>query len=111
MKPTFKERLKRLYDIVKKFVIDIIHKLEDKRNLAIFFCVLAVMSAPIWLFYLLAVVFDIKALYAVASVYWAFWAGPMTPFFPLCVAITLAIRKLLDRFLWNKNGESGNGKR
>lgn len=110
MKPTLKKRAKKLYGIIKRFVINILHQLEDKRNLAIFFCVLAVLSAPIWLFYTLAVMFDIKALYAVASVYWAFWAGPMTPFFPLCVAITLAIRKILDKLLWKKNDRGDKAK-
>ena len=110
MKPTLKERAKKLYGIIKRFVINILHQLEDKRNLAIFFYMLAVLSAPIWLFYTLAVMFDIKALYAVASVYWAFWAGPMTPFFPLCVAITLAIRKILDKLLWKKNDRGDKAK-
>jgi hypothetical protein len=34
----------------------------------------------------------------VASTYLVFWAGPFTPYFPLCIAITLGIKKLFDKF-------------
>ena len=32
-----------------------------------------------------------------ASAVLLFWAGPMTPFFPLCVAITLAIKRFFQK--------------
>ena len=32
----------------------------------------------------------------VASVTAAFWFGPLTPFFPLCIALTLSIKKVMQ---------------
>lgn len=32
-----------------------------------------------------------------ATAYLAFWAGPFTPFFPMCIAITLGIRRIVDK--------------
>lgn len=32
-----------------------------------------------------------------ASAYLVFWAGPFTPYFPLCIAITLSLKKLIEK--------------
>ncbi len=35
----------------------------------------------------------------------AFWAGPFTPFWPLCIAITLFIRKIIDSIIKPKKAK------
>ena len=59
--------------------------------------VVALMYTPVWGGYLLHILFGIKWGSVVATAYMAFWAGPFTPFFPLCIAITFAIKKLLEK--------------
>lgn len=33
------------------------------------------------------------------SIVTAFWVGPFTPFWPICIAITLTLRKIIDKFI------------
>ena len=42
-------------------------------------------------------VFKSKWAMGVASAYLVFWAGPFTPYFPLCIAITLSLKKLIEK--------------
>lgn len=52
---------------------------------------------PVWLGYILYFVFKSKWAMGVASAYLVFWAGPFTPYFPLCIAITLSLKKLIEK--------------
>lgn len=81
----------------KEFLISIWAQLKDKTNLIIFACVLVVVYAPTWLIGLLGLIFQNLGMIAFAGVYAAFWAGPFTPFFPVVIAITFAIRKIFDK--------------
>ena len=47
--------------------------------------------------YILYFVFKSKLAMGVASAYLVFWAGPFTPYFPLCIAITLSLKKLIEK--------------
>lgn len=38
----------------------------------------------------------------------AFWVGPFTPFWPLCIAITLFIRKLIEKIWLPKHNNNNN---
>ena len=82
---------------LKGFLSFIINELKNKSNIIIFICVLIVAYAPTWLSALLAIIFKNEYLWGVAVAYAAFWAAPFTPFFPLVIAITLAIRKIYDK--------------
>ncbi len=97
-KNTFSDTLKKLWAKLVRFVKGILRELGDIHNLLIFGIVVLVMTIPIWLLYLLGILLECTPLIAVGTVYWAFWMGPMTPFFPLCVAIALGLRKALDRY-------------
>lgn len=55
------------------------------------------MYTPVWGGYLLHILFKIKWGSVVATTYLAFWAGPFTPYFPLCIAITLGIKRLFEK--------------
>ena len=68
---------------------------KDGRTLVIFIIVLIVMYSPVWLGYLLYYIFKWKWSMIMATVVLTFWAGPFTPFFPLAIAITLFIKKII----------------
>lgn len=82
---------------IKAFFKNLITELKDKWNLLIFLIVLIVMYMPAWLPLLLGTLFKSAALIGIGSAVAVFWAGPFTPFFPLCVAITFAIRKIINK--------------
>ena len=92
------DTLKSLWAKLVKFAKGILRELGDIHNLTIFGIVVLFMSIPIWLLYLLGILLECTPLIAVGTVYWAFWLGPMTPFFPLCVAIALGVRRVIDRY-------------
>ncbi len=71
-----------------------------------FVIVVAVMYIPVWVGYLLHILFNIKWGSVVATAYIAFWAGPFTPFFPLCITITLGIKKMFENRKKNINNRS-----
>lgn len=66
---------------------------KDGRTLALLLVVIAAVYSPVWGGFLLHRIFRWKWALAVATACMVFWAGPGTPFFPLCVAITLSIKK------------------
>lgn len=70
---------------------------KDWHTVVIFVIVVVIMYTPVWGGYLCHAVFGWKWCSAVATAYLAFWAGPFTPYFPLCIAITLGIRRLIDK--------------
>ncbi len=73
-------------------------QLKDWHNLIILAVVTVVMTSPIWVCGILGFINNSAVLLGVAGGYFAFWLGPGTPFWPLCIAITLLIRKLLEKF-------------
>ena len=44
----------------------------------------------------------------IASAYLVFWAGPFTPYFPLCIAITLGLKKLIEKTKGRGKGNSAD---
>ena len=68
---------------------------KDWRILSIFLIVLVVMYAPVWLGYLFYFIFGFKWCMIMATAVLTFWAGPFTPFFPIVIAITLFIKKIM----------------
>lgn len=88
---------------IKDFFCSIWEQLKDKTNLIIFTCVLIVIYSPTWLVGLIGVIFQYVSLIAFSISYAVFWAGPFTPFFPIVIAITFTIRKIINKF--NNKGE------
>lgn len=82
---------------IKNFCKKIWEECKDRKTLTIFFIVVIVVYAPVWLDYILYFIFKYKLFLVIATACLAFWAGPGTPFFPLCIAITLAIKKMIKR--------------
>lgn len=63
----------------------------------IFIITFLILSAPIWLFYTLGIIFNNGWLIGIASAYWLFWIGPFTPFIPLCLGITAGVRGIIAK--------------
>lgn len=79
---------------IKDFFAWLWEQIKDWRTLIIFIIVVLIMYFPAYGFYILSLIFKNAWLAGAATLYLTFWAGPFTPFFPLCVVITLAIKKL-----------------
>lgn len=89
--------MKWLIAKVKSFCYWLWQECKDLRTLVLLGIVIVAMYSPVWGGYLMHFLFGWKWGSVMATAVLLFWAGPMTPFFPLCVAITLAIKKLLHK--------------
>lgn len=89
---------------IKAFFQGIWQECRDWRTLVILLIVAVVMYLPVWGGYLMYAVFGWKWCSAVSTAVLLFWAAPFTPFFPLCMGITLFIKKALK--LKDKKGIS-----
>lgn len=81
----------------KNFIKSILRQLKNKVNIIIFVIVLIITYSPVWLVGGLGFIFQDKAMLAIAIAYALFWAGPFTPYFPLCIGLTFIIRKIYDK--------------
>ena len=86
---------KKLWDKFKKFLFRIKTECRDLRTIVLFVIVCAVVYSPVWLGFTIFAVFGFKWALIAATTCCAFWAGPFTPFFPICIALTFAIKRLL----------------
>lgn len=82
---------------IKSFFYWLWQECKNWRTVALLAVVIAVMYSPVWGGFLLHALFGWKWAGIMASAVLLFWAGPMTPFFPLCVAITLAIKRFFQK--------------
>mgnify|MGYP001622954869 CR=1 FL=1 len=89
--------LLNLYDASVRLLRYVGAALKDARNWLIFAAVYAVMTAPTWAGWLLFLLTGNPWHLTYSSAYMAFWALPFTPLIPLCIAVTLGIRKLIHR--------------
>ncbi len=92
----------RLYDWAVRLIKYIGSALKDWRNWLIFAAVYAVMTSPTWVGWLLYFITGNPWHMTYSSAYMAFRALPLTPLIPLCIAITLGIRRLFRRFFHRK---------
>ena len=72
-------------------------QLKDWHNLVILLFVLLVLTSPIWVCGILGFIYDSATLLGIAGGYFAFWLGPITPFWPLSITLTLLIRKGIEK--------------
>ena len=70
---------------------------KDIKTFILLLFVIAAVYSPVWGGYLLNAVFGWKWAAVMASVCMAFLAGPFTPFFPLCIGITLSIKRIAEK--------------
>nr|DAE44641.1 MAG TPA: hypothetical protein [Caudoviricetes sp.] len=82
---------------IKNDLKRLIKQLGNWKTLLIFFIVCAIMSSEVWVMYILGWVLHNQWFIHIGNICWLWWAGPFTPFIPICVAITLFIQKILIR--------------
>jgi hypothetical protein len=100
--------IQALWQRVKKFLKYVWQECKDKKTIALLLVVVLVMYMPAWGGYLVHALFGWKWGSVVASAYILFWAGPCTPFWPLCIAITLFIKRMIKKRM-GKDAQKGNG--
>lgn len=83
-----------MWNRLKKWFEKTWKQLDNWPTFFLFVIVVIVMYAPVWLGILLYHLFHWHWCLWMAGAYAAFWAAPMTPFFPIAISITLAIRKI-----------------
>lgn len=84
---------KKIVDGIKKILV----QLKDKTNIVIFILTFLVLSSEVWGMYLLYFITGNAWFLAIGSICWSFWLAPFTPFIPLCIVVTIAIRKIYDK--------------
>ena len=89
-----KKLLNKLWEKTKSLFIWIYQQLKDVKTFVLFAIVFVIMAAGVWVPYLLAIITNNTYLWGIVSAVWLFWAGPFTPFIPLCITITLFIKKI-----------------
>lgn len=81
---------------IKEKIIDFVsyiwHSCKDWKTFFLLLIVITVVYSPVWGGYLLHYIFGWMWCFNIATVCLAFWAGPFTPFFPICVGITLFLK-------------------
>jgi len=82
---------------IRNFFAKLFNSLKDKTNIIIFIIVFLVLSSEVWVMYLLYFITNNAWFLGIGSACWAFWLAPFTPFLPLCIAITFAVRKLYNK--------------
>lgn len=60
----------------------------------LFGIVCIIMSSEVWVPYLVYFITGSQWWLGIGSACWLFWIGPGTPFIPLCIAITLGLKKI-----------------
>lgn len=97
--------MRKIWNKLKAFFKWLLDQLRDRTNIVIFIIVLLIVSCEVWIPYLIAMITGIEWWWAMGSACWAFWLAPFTPFIPLCLAITAAVRKIYDKIKRKRGGE------
>lgn len=79
---------------------------KDTKTFLLLLLVIAVVYFPVWGGYLLYAVFGWEWASVIASTCLVFWAGPFTPFFPICIGITLSIKRRAEHCAKRQNIQS-----
>lgn len=89
--------MKRIWGKFLNLLKTLLRELKDKKNIVIFLIVFVVLSCEVWVPFILGIITHNAWFYGIGATCWAFWLAPFTPFLPICIALTFAIRKVVDR--------------
>lgn len=93
--------MKRLFNWAKKKLIDFVKWLwqecKDWRTFVLLVIVCVVIGSPVWGGYLLYFITHWEWALIVSTALLAFWWLPGAPYFAVCVAVTLAIKRFFER--------------
>ena len=92
-----KKFFKNLWGKIKNLWLWIWKQLKNKTNVVIFILCFIVLSCEVWVPYLLFFITKNGWWLGIGSACWAFWLAPFTPFLPLCIGLTIFVRKLYDK--------------
>ena len=81
---------------------------KDVKTLLLFGIVCLVISAPIWIGYILGFIFNWQAAFWFATIIWGFWLLPGAPFFAVAIAATLGIKKLFRTVKKRRRAKNAN---
>ena len=81
---------------IKRLMIGILKELKDWRNVVIFIIVVIVLGATVWVPLLIGLITKDGLWYSIAAIVEGIWLGPV-PFIPICIGLTLLIRRLCVR--------------
>ncbi|MBQ8409431.1 MAG: hypothetical protein IJY39_11285 [Clostridia bacterium] len=100
--------MKKLFLKIKSTVVNFFkwvwRECKDWRTIALLALVCIVIGSPVWVGYLLGILFGWEWAIVAATVAWGFWMLPGAPYFALCVSVTLAIKRIYQR--WRKKKET-----
>ena len=93
--------MKRLFNWAKKKIIDFLkwiwQECKDWRTFVLLVIVCIVIGLPVWGGYVLYFITHWEWALIVATALLAFWWLPGAPYFAVCVAVTLAIKRFFER--------------
>ncbi|MBR4032897.1 MAG: hypothetical protein IKJ07_09220 [Clostridia bacterium] len=93
--------MKRFFNWAKNKIVNFIKWLwrecKDWRTFVLLVIVCIVVGAPVWISGLLGILFNWAWAWAVFAALLAFWWLPGVPYFALCVAVTLAIKRFFEK--------------
>lgn len=80
--------------------------LKDWRTFVIFVLVMLVVGCEVWIPLVLGLIFRGTpfgtTMLSVAGACEAFWLAPFTPFLPLCIVITIAVKSLFNKLRFKR---------
>ena len=80
--------------------------IKDFRTFVIFVIVMLVVGCEEWIPLVIGLIFKSytfgKTLLGVAAACEAFWLAPFTPFLPLCIVITIAVKSAFNKLRFRK---------
>ena len=93
--------MKRFFNWAKNKIVNFIKWLwqecKDWRTFVLLVIVCIVVGAPVWISGLLGILFNWAWAWAVFAALLAFWWLPGVPYFALCIAVTLAIKRFFEK--------------
>ena len=92
-----KKWLNRLKRKLIRFIMWIIRECKNWQTILILLVVATIIQIPTWGGFLLYFIFGFEWALAVGTIAAILWAGPFSPFWIVCVTVTLAIKKLIEK--------------
>ena len=93
--------MKKIFNWIKNKIVNFLRwiwqECKDWRTLVLLLFVIIIVYSPVWVGYLLFFIFKWQWALVLATACLAFWVGPFSPFFVLCVSITLGIKKIFSK--------------
>ena len=100
--------IKKLINMTINFFKWLWSECKDWHTLVLLGIVSLVLSFPIWMGYIVGLIFDLPWAIVAATTVWGFWMLPGAPFFALAISITLAIKKIFKKIKERKARKAGN---